>query len=375
MATVFWAAVVNSGGAPLIRIIVIVVFAMLCHGASAHKTSDSFLYFSDEKALRLDLALRDMLRLQAMDLDGDGALRWAELQASEEAFKRYIVEGLSLHQKGRDEPCSIATRLAGVTQYNHGPYATWLIHSPCLAEPRGLSLDYQLLFDRDPLHRVLYRIANGASDSIGVLSPSRHRLVLDAGTDSVWQIMSNFFYQGVIHLVLGYDHLLFLLVLLLPVLKEKAGLSTPVAAVKELCWVVTMFTLSHSITLALATLGWLVLPSGPVEVVIALSISLAALLAFWPHRHFQRYLALGFGLIHGLGFAGVLADLLSQSQSTLLALLSFNAGIEVAQIGLVIIALLLLYPIRQTIFFQRLLVPGSLGMTAVIGLYWTVNRL
>jgi hypothetical protein len=360
----------------LIKVIAVLVFALLSNGAWAHKASDSFLYFNgDNQELRLDLALRDMLRLQDMDLDGDGALRWAELQASETAFKRYIKQGLKVQQQGRDKHCPITMRLAGITQYSDGPYASWLIRSPCFAESSGLSLDYQLLFDRDPLHRALYRLADGESESIGVLSPSQHRLSLDVTDGSAWQTISNFFYQGVIHLLLGYDHLLFLLVLLLPVLNNKEGISTPMAAVKELSWIVTMFTLSHSITLVLATLGWLVLPSGPVEVTIALSISLAALLAFWPHRRFQRYLALGFGLIHGLGFAGVLAGLLSQSASTPLALASFNIGIETAQIALVIMAVMLLYPIRHTMFFQRVLVPGSLGITAMAGLFWAVNRL
>lgn len=133
---------------------------------------------------------------------------------------------------------------------------------------------------------------------------------------------------GVTHILEGLDHLLFVFALLLLVRQPR-----------RLIWAITAFTLAHSLTLAAATLGWLRLPSAPVEVVVALSIVfLAYELALPPDRRdpaaerFPALVAFGFGLIHGLGFAGALREIGLPQGDIPLALLSFNIGVELGQL-------------------------------------------
>lgn len=347
--------------------------------AMAHKASDSFIYAAPGK-LRIDIALQDMLRLQVMDLDGDGQLRWGELLAGEAEFANRLLAGISLIDArapaGTGARCDLRAAIRGISEHSDGPYASWALQSPCLDSGRALRLEYDFLFARDPLHRALYNIQTAEGKTrVGVLSPGDAGVLLSGPTLTLWQTSSQFFVQGVIHLLTGYDHLAFLLVLLLPVINPRSGYASTAATARELALIVTAFTLSHSLTLVLATLGWIVLPSHWVEFAIALSISAAALLAFLPQPKLQRYLALGFGLIHGIGFAGVLADLLDQSAARTLALASFNVGVEVGQLAVVLVGLLLLLPLRNRRVFQRRVIPATLCLTAATGVYWAMLRI
>ncbi len=345
---------------------------LLAAPSLAHKASDSFIYLSPGH-LRLDVALQDMLRLQSMDGNGDGQLSWGELRAAEAGFSARLQRDIAL-VRGEDR-CEMLATLQGISQHSDGPYAVWQLRSPCLNQLQGLYLDYQLLFERDPLHRALYLIEGPSASVPGVLSPRENRLQLGGG-QGYSDTVRTFFWQGVMHLVTGYDHLLFLLALLLPVLRRSEGERGPRAALRDTFWIVTMFTLAHSVTLAVATLGWLQLPSQPVEVVIALSVTVAALLALTPlGQHYQMALALGFGLVHGFGFAGMLADLLAVSQARLLALASFNIGIELAQLAVVAVLLPLLYPLRQRPLFRRVVAPATALAIALVGLFWAWSRL
>lgn len=351
---------------------VVLVLLLWCQFGWAHKASDSYLYF-DGSSLRLDIALVDMLRLQNMDLDGDGALRWGELTASQAEFAVRVESALSL-RSSQSGACALVAGLSGISEHSDGPYSSWRLSSPCFASPGGtLLLEYNLLFERDPLHRLLYKLADAEGERIGVLSPEQNTVFLTGGDHSLWATAGNFFWQGVIHLVGGFDHVLFLLVLVLPALSRSSGLHTLGHTMRELAWVVSAFTLAHSITLVMASMGWVRFPIAVVETVIAISISIAAALAFWPAQHVQRYLAFGFGLIHGFGFASVLADLLAASSLRVVALASFNIGIEVGQLVLVALALALLFPLREQRWFQRLL-PVPLVLAAGVGVMWAVER-
>lgn len=342
----------------------------------AHKVSDSFLYLTDS-SVRLDLAIEDLLRLDrvggaALDQNGDGTLTWGELVLAEERLGSAITAGVSLSLG--QSPCALAATLAGISRHSDGPYSAWQIDSPCLAQGGNLSLSYRLLFERDPLHRGLYRLQREGEDiHFGVLSPQSDTVNwLETG---YWSTAKAFFVQGVIHLVTGYDHLLFLLALLLPVLRDQAGERRLSTVVRETVWIVTMFTAAHSVTLALATLGYLSLPSGPVEVAIALSVTAAALLALSPlHYRYQMALAFGFGLIHGLGFAGMLAGLLDATAGKAVALLSFNVGIELAQLLLVAVLVPILYTLRDYRTFFNIASPLTSTAIAVVGLYWAWLR-
>jgi HupE / UreJ protein len=143
---------------------------------------------------------------------------------------------------------------------------------------------------------------------------------------------------GFHHVLEGVDHLLFLIAVLLPApLIAAAGRwrrgTGPVSTAKAVLRVVTAFTLGHSITLIAAAVGWITVPSRPVEVLIAASVGVAAVHAVRPlAARGEAILATGFGLVHGLAFAGVLSDLGIDGTTSLLSLLAFNVGIELAQL-------------------------------------------
>ncbi len=168
---------------------------------------------------------------------------------------------------------------------------------------------------------------------------------------------------GIEHILLGADHLLFVL-----------GFVLLVDDRRRLVWALTAFTAAHSLTLAGSALGAISLPGPPVEAIIALSIVLLAreLLDERPSatRRWPWAVALLFGLVHGFGFAGALQELGLPRSNALGALLSFNVGVEIGQLGFVAVALLPVGWLRRSRLPARLL-PYALGTVAAA---WTIER-
>jgi hydrogenase/urease accessory protein HupE len=188
---------------------------------------------------------------------------------------------------------------------------------------------------------VLVRIefASGAS-STALLKPSQPWLIVK-GPRNAGQVAWDYTVLGVEHILEGFDHLLFVFALLLIV-----------GGMRRLLWTITAFTLAHSITLGLATLGFIWMPGPPVEATIALSILFLASELVKINRgkpsltaSYPWVVSFTFGLLHGLGFAGALGDIGLPQHAIPVALLMFNVGVELGQIlfvvGIVIIALLL----------------------------------
>ncbi|MDX1457489.1 MAG: HupE/UreJ family protein, partial [Marinobacter sp.] len=184
----------------------------------------------------------------------------------------------------------------------------------------------------------------------------------------------SFLGEGVVHLLVGLDHLLFLLVLVIPVSLSRSG--TLRSRIWGLTGVVTAFTLAHSITLALAALKWVSLPIDWVETVIALSITIAAINIRWPILGPKTWkLAFAFGLIHGFGFASVLAELTSGTSQQVVALAGFNLGVELGQLLVLLAVFPLLYLAARYTWYRRALVPAMVVSVCGISLFWMVQRL
>jgi hypothetical protein len=349
---------------------VLLLMVLASTSVLAHKASDSFVYINTDQ-IRLDIALEDVLRIQDLDGNSDAQLSWGELRRSAGSLAGYIQGRMALLRNG--ELCPLAIRLEGISEHSDGVYAVWMMASPCLASGDALSLTYSLLFDIDPLHRALLVSSLSGKDQLGVLSPSLPEIALSDISALSTSLL--FIQQGGVHLLIGYDHLLFLLALLLPATRRtRAGNLKPVF--KEVVWLISMFTLAHSLTLISASMNWFALPSQPVEMAIALSITIAAgLLFFDVEITYQRGLAFAVGLIHGFGFAGVLAGLLAESPQKLLALLSFNVGIELAQLALVLIFLPIIYRMSLTAVYQRSVLPVASFALAASGLFMAWQRL
>ncbi len=187
--------------------------------------------------------------------------------------------------------------------------------------------------------------------------------------------------QGVWHIWSGYDHILFLMALLLPaVLLRVDGRWMPVttfrAALIAVVKTVTAFTVAHSITLTLAALGYIQIPSRLVESVIAASVLIAALNNVVPLFKIDRtwLMAFAFGLVHGLGFANVLFALGLPKQTLLLALVGFNVGVELGQLAIVAVFLPTAFYLRGTTLYGRAVMQAGSAAIMLMAAVWFVER-
>lgn len=366
------------------RLLLLILFVPLF--AFAHKPSDSYLTIrGDDKsadlAVRWDIALRDLDYVLELDRDGNGALTWGEVRTRGDEIVKYATERLAL--TAGDKTC--AWQAAAPMQLDHhsdGTYAVLSLAAKCEGFERGLKMKYSLLFDVDPTHRGLVQwIAPGglASQALVFASDSAEQ-PLQLKAPSAWETLRQYLVEGVWHIWQGYDHVLFLLSLLLPAVLVRVGKAwEPAPSLKrslfEVLKVVTAFTLAHSITLSLAVLGFVSLPSRFVESTIAASIIFAALNNLRGAIEKKRWvMAFIFGLIHGFGFASALADLGLPQGALALALVGFNLGVELGQMAIVVAFVPVAFALRRTQFYRHgVLTFGSILVALVAG-YWFVQR-
>lgn len=225
------------------------------------------------------------------------------------------------------------------------------------------------IFDSDTQHEAIVRIG----DAPTILRRGRQSVALRPPS---WRETAlTFLVEGAIHLVTGYDHILFLLSLLL-VAGELARERGTREAVKDVALMVTAFTLGHSVTLILAALDVVALPSRLVESAIAASI---VAVAVWnvvrpEARVGLRWVAGMFGLIHGFGFSSVLRELLLPTGQRVTALLTFNLGIELAQLVIVVIVVPLLGFCARSARYRTVVVRGGSVLIGAMGLWWLIRR-
>jgi hypothetical protein len=365
------------------RLAIALALALAGAPALAHKPSDSYLALhADGAALsgQWDIALRDLEYAVGLDADGDGAITWGELRARHADIARYALARLTLSADRR--PCRLEPREHLVEEHSDGAYAVLRFAADCGAGAyRSVQVDYRLFSDLDPTHRGLLRVERGSGTVTGVLGPERPQLeVMLAGASRMAQFF-DYAREGIWHIWIGIDHVLFLMSLLLPaVLARGARGWQPAERFAAVFWdvlkVVTAFTLAHSITLSLAALSVVQLPSRLVESVIALSVVLAALNNLQPLVFGRRWLvAFGFGLVHGFGFASVLADLGLPRDALLLALVGFNLGVEAGQLAIVCVFLPVAFLTRRHWFYRRVVLLGGSAAIAVVAAVWMAERI
>lgn len=343
----------------------------------AHRLSEADLQLKIEEsavAAQLQLRLIDLQRELNLDADGDQQLRWGEVLAARPQIASWLGEHLRL-QAGSTH-CAWQMQRMQVSDRLGEPHLLLALNPQCPSQAE--SLEYALFFARDDSHRGIVTVQVGETQLRQVLSPNRPTMKLREGSAlaSWWSFVES----GVHHILIGYDHLLFLFSLLLPaVLVRQAGrwhaAKSAGQATLQLLWVVTAFTLAHSLTLVSASLGWLQLPISWVERAIAASVALAALNNIWPlitRRH--ATLAFGFGLLHGFGFAAVLDTAGLQGSALVAPLLGFNLGVELGQLAVVALVLPVLLLLRNRNSYRQWVMPLSSAVIAAIALYWLVDR-
>ncbi|MEO7324205.1 MAG: HupE/UreJ family protein [Dokdonella sp.] len=366
-----------------LRWIVLVMTLCVASFAHAHKPSDSYLLLttqssSDDVSGHWDIALRDLELSVGIDTNRDGAITWGELRAHEDAVFGYALQRLALRADGA--PCAIARGALLVDTHSDGAYAVLNFSAHCTAPPRRLEVGYHLLFDLDPSHRGLLGLTADGIARSAVLSPEQPVQEFDLKHASPWHQFFQFVGDGMHHIWIGYDHMLFLISLLLPaVLVRREGRWIPVGTLRSalisVFAVVSAFTVSHSITLTLAALGVIGLPSRWVESGIALSVLLAALNNIWPQVTRRAWLlAFFFGLVHGFGFASVLNDLGLPRDALAISLAGFNIGVELGQLTVVLIVVPLIFLLRERRFYRPAILVGGSSAIAVVAAVWFLQR-
>jgi HupE / UreJ protein len=357
------------------------VFLLVVTNAQAHIASNGFLTLAVEGSRiegSLELAMRDAELAVGLDDNGDGRITWGEVRSHQRDLALYLAGKLVIGDgtaRCREE--------FGAVQVNErvdGNYVWMPITATCESPLARLSLDYRLLQEIDPSHRGLLSLTAWGTTQTAVLGGSRAPKLISLDHVSAWRAFTEYLDTGVWHIWSGIDHLLFLLSLLLPaVLKRREGQweAVPLAkpAFTNILKVVTAFTVAHSITLSLAAFDVVRLPSRLTESVIAASIVVAALNNIFPKVVEGRWrIAFAFGLLHGFGFASVLADMGLPPGARLVSLVAFNLGVEVGQLAVVLAVMPLAFAARRTSFYRRAIMQLGSSAIAALALVWLVQR-
>jgi HupE/UreJ protein len=340
--------------------------------AAAHvrSTTGYSVIRSEAGAVRFDLSVEYELLARAAGL-GPGALaaagdpsRQRVLDERRAAVAAYVVPRVQVFLD--EVACEPSLRGAGTEQRQGIGYARLGLHYHCPGSPAGsYRIDYRVFAESDGVvddHANIVDYRLGGEQGQVVLDAGHPSFV--AGDRTRWSSANRFVSLGIEHILFGADHVLFVVALLL-------GATSMLSVAK----VVSMFTLAHSVTLGLAVLGWVSLPAGVVEPLIALSIAYVAAehLLGGQQRH-RLVIVFGFGLLHGLGFASALRFTSELSWGLVSSLAGFNLGIEIGQALLV----LLVFPVLALTRRFRWSGParlGAAGIVALLGLYWFVERM
>jgi hypothetical protein len=359
------------------------LFALLlgATAARAHIASNGFLSATvsgDTVTGAIEVAVRDVELAVGVDANRDGKVTWGELRRNESQLDAYVQQHLGLSAHGR--ACVIALQALEVNDRVDGSYA-WLPYTArCPVAITTLDIRYTLMEGIDPSHRGLLTLSAGSVVQTAVLGGAQPLSSFSLATASHWRSFVEYLQAGIWHIWSGIDHLLFLISLLLPAVLLRRGqhwepVTVARPALISILKVVTAFTLAHSITLTLAALDIVRLPSRLTESVIAASIIVAALNNIFPIVTESRArIAFAFGLLHGFGFASVLSDMGLPQGARVLSLFAFNLGIECGQLAVVLAVMPVVYALREGNFYRRTLMPWGSAAIASLALVWLLQR-
>ncbi len=224
-----------------------------------------------------------------------------------------------------------------------------------------------LISQLNPDHKQFLYVqrSDGQTAAREILTGENDSLTIDFEKLAPNTSFAKFLPLGIEHIVFGYDHLLFVFALLLTV--KSFG---------EIAKIVTSFTVAHSITLTLATLNFIQVSSAFIEPLIALSIIFVGLENLFKKEQKSRWmLTYVFGLIHGFGFATALQEVgIGKGFAVIEPLLSFNLGVEIGQIAVVLLVLPILWKLQNHQFFSTRLIPIGSCLVVLAGIYWLIER-
>ncbi|MGH8131030.1 MAG: HupE/UreJ family protein [Steroidobacteraceae bacterium] len=360
----------------------VLCLSILASGAAqAHANGASYLRIAaDGQGNRIgaiwDIVAADLELPLELDTDGDGVLTASEIQSRRPAIIRFATDRLGIRRG--DDDCRLSVGKLAVARRQSENFLRLEFDGLC---PRYGPLDVSTnLFFGSPGYSALLDVRTPNGQFPAMLSMGGPRWT-EPAVAALSGTLLRFLREGFRHVLIGYDHLAFLLLLLLPSVlrRSKSGWSAATSGrvvVLDLLKIVTAFTIAHSVTLGLATTGAVQVPVQPIEVAIAGSIVIAGVLNLFPAASCWRLrLAFGFGFVHGFGFANALQEIGADGARLAPMLAGFNLGVEFAQLSIVSLALPVLWLLSRTSRYASRLMPALSLATALSGAVWFAGRL
>ena len=382
-----------------------VLFLLVPMVCLAHFPNQSYIflrvYETNGIEGRFEINVREINKV--FDLNLRDNLTKEELKPYEEQIKAYVLKHASFSSKYGSH--KITLKNVDLFAFNQGKMIQVFFELENMEQlPELLNVKYDVVYEKDDTHRGFlvteYSWAAGVINEEKNISlfftPSETEATLDLTDTSKWKGFVGMIKQGMWHIWIGIDHILFLLALILPsVVRRVRRSKEPTVAsssfkIQSSTWtpaknfkdaflyvikIITFFTIAHTITLSLASLQIVSLPSRFVESIIALSIGLAAYHNITPiFKGKDWIIAFVFGLFHGFGFASVLADLGLSNENLGISLFGFNVGVEIGQLLIIAMMFPILFLLRKTKAYKKILLYGSI-LLIIISLYWAIERI
>ncbi|MEM7352169.1 MAG: HupE/UreJ family protein [Acidobacteriota bacterium] len=365
--------------------------------AQAHTTGESYVWLNVEPthlAGRFELSIDDLVAKLELAIPEDAAARQQAIEATASEVQSYLRQHFEIASGGVPLPYDFtATNLVDVE--NLGPFVQYHYRTPAIEVPDLLEVRNTVFLEGDRFYRSLLCIEYdrrrdteyGEEFTALVFSSANDEQVLDLTDIRALLRVRDFVWQGILHIWIGIDHVLFLVALLLTAVlqrsPEKSGEGPggwqPVGSFRAALWniikIVTTFTVAHSITLSLAALDIISLPSQLVESIIALSIVLVAInnvLAKFTEGNW--ILIFFFGLFHGMGFASVMGELPFRIMHLVQVLIAFNLGVEIGQLVIVAAIFPLLFLSRRWQGYRPVILTGGSIAIGLMAAYWFIER-
>ena len=376
--------------------------------ARGHATDESYIWLNAQRDSfdgRVELRLADLRNYLDLEIPSDYQAAREAVDQHSETLKAYVHQHFQIDNvDGQAIPYEIE-RVDLLENDYYGHFAQFFFRTAPLETPSRIFVRSDLLFEHDKFSRCLlcmeYNHFTGESFEESfhhtIFSPHNDRQLVDFNEIVPVPMGRKYFvWEGIRHIWIGIDHILFLVTLLLAsvlvrreVVDEAPTEQTqllnrrqewlPVEGFRGAFWsifkIVTIFTIAHSVTLCLASLDVITLPARLVESVIALSIIVVAVNNIFPTFRDRTWVILFlFGLFHGLGFASVMQNLPFRMSNLKRLLFCFNVGVEIGQLAIVAAVFPLIFLLRKSKYYQPVMLVGGSAMICAIAGYWFIER-
>jgi hypothetical protein len=352
-------------------LLIILFYFFSTNYSYAHQSSTAYLSINDKNGSvsgTLQIRFFDLDKKLGIDENQDGKLIWGETLSNNKTIKNYLLNNFSLFSGETDCQIIFSNKWQVNNFFNEG-YLYLPIDTNC-TNAENLKITYSAFFDDIKNHKLLIDSSLNQQQTNYLIKSNQQEVNIQ--TSNNWlTTVKDFTLEGIIHIWIGLDHILFLFCLLFACTLAKENKSY----LRSVLIIVSLFTIAHSITLTAMALGWIQFSSKWIEAGIAATVLFSALNNIIQISKRIYLLTFSFGLLHGLGFASVLGELGIPSSQPWLAVAFFNIGVELGQVMIVLLILPLLIFVRKLSKHYQLWLKTGSGIIALISVYWLFQRL